>query len=125
VINHDGSRRGPRYRPQRVPGRRLGRVAGTVGEYRSRTYGEALVTGPASRASCPASGRCVGEDHYRGAERTGGFRGVAPRASTVGEDHYRGAERSGGFRGVAPPGLAQFDGGAYAGYTFGSDGVPS
>ena len=41
-------------------------------------YGEAIVTGPASRALCPASGRCVGEVPQRGAERSGGFRGVAP-----------------------------------------------
>jgi len=63
---------------QRVPGRRSGRVAGAVGENRSRTYGEALATGPANRALRPVSGRCVGENHYRGAERSGGFRGVAP-----------------------------------------------
>ena len=62
------------------PGRRPGRAAGAIGETRSRTYGEALVTGPATRASGPVSGRCVGEVPPRGAERSGGFRGVAPRA---------------------------------------------
>ena len=52
-------------------GRRHGRCT-TAG------YGESLVTGPASRASCPVSGRCVGELPPRGAERIRGARGVAP-----------------------------------------------
>ena len=49
-----------------------GRVGGTA------SHGEALVTGPASRALGPVSGRCLGEYHRAGAERSGGFRGVAP-----------------------------------------------
>ncbi len=49
----------------------------------SRTYGEALITGPANRALGPVSGRCLGEVPPRGAERSGGFRGVAPRVSTA------------------------------------------
>src|SRR5450631_4506624 len=67
---------------------------------RRATAGRSL---PAQRTGLgPVSGRCAGEVPPRGAQRSGGFRGVAPRASTV-----------------------PFDGGAYAGYTFGSDGVPS
>ena len=97
-------RRDDRYRPNEPGAEGLGRAAGAVGGNRSRTYGEAPVTGPANRALGPVSGRCVGEVPPRGAERSGGFRGVAPRANTVGEVPPRGAERSGGFRG-SPLGL--------------------
>jgi ATP-dependent helicase HrpA len=96
-------RRGTRYRPNEPGAEGLGRGAGAVGGNRSRTYGEAPVTGPANRASGPVSGRCVGEVPPRGAERSGGFRGVAPRANTVGELPPRGRGAHSGGSGGSPP----------------------
>ena len=40
--------------------------------------------------------------HRAGAERSGGFRGVAPGPALSAKYHRAGAKRSGGFRGVAP-----------------------
>ncbi len=71
-------RRDARYRPNEPGAEGLGRAAGAVGEHRSRTYGEALVTGPANRASGPVSGRCIGEVPPRGAERIRGVPGGRP-----------------------------------------------
>ena len=60
-------------------------------------YGEAVVTGPANRASGPVSGRCVGDIPPRGRETHRGVPGGSPP---------RPAQRSGGFRG-SPPGPAR------------------
>ena len=82
------------YRPSEPglrPGERPVLSAGT-----EAGYGEALVTGPANRASGPVSGRCVGEVPQRGAERSGGFRGVAPP----------GRHSAAGGSGGSPPGPA-------------------
>ena len=69
--------------PASEPGLVPRRVAGVIGGHHSRTYGEALVTGPASLALCPANGRCVGEVARRGREAHAGVPGVAPRANTA------------------------------------------
>jgi RND superfamily putative drug exporter len=48
------------------------------------SYGETLVTGPATRASGPVSGRCVGDVPPRGrGAHAGGSGGSSPRASTA------------------------------------------
>jgi error-prone DNA polymerase len=69
-------RGGRSYRPSEPglrPGERPVLSAGTAAG-----HGKPLVTGPANRASGPVSGRCAGEVPPRGAERSGGFRGVVP-----------------------------------------------
>ena len=123
-------RRDDRDRPNEPGAEGLGRAAGAVGEHRGRTYGEATVTGPANRAlgpgerpvlsagtaaghgeatvtgpanraSGPVSGRCAGEVPLRGAERSGGFRGVAPGLHSA--KYHRGARSAAGGSGGSPP----------------------
>jgi ATP-dependent helicase HrpA len=77
-------RRGARDRPNEPGAEGLGRAAGAVGEHRSRTYGEAPVTGPANRALGPGE-RPVSRRSTTARARSaaGGSGGSSPRASTV------------------------------------------
>ncbi len=89
-------RRDDRDRPSEPEAEGLGRAAGAVGEHRSRTYGETLVTGPTNRAHGPGE-RPVWRRSTTARARSacGGFRGVAPPGQH---------SAAGGSRGVAPPG---------------------
>ena len=63
-------------------------------------YGEALVTGSASRGLAPRRTAGVSATYHRGARSApGGLRGVAPRANTVGEVPPRGREAQRGSGG--------------------------
>jgi ATP-dependent helicase HrpA len=117
-------RRGARYRPNGPGAEGLGRAAGAVGGNRSRTCGEAPVTGPANRASGPVSGLRVGEVPARGAERSGGFPGVAPRANTLGEVPPRGREAQPRVPGGSPPQASTAQRGVPGGRPPGQHSVP-